>query len=450
MDVTTYVSWEQEITMKKYSTTQWLLCVFNEASTPEEYMINDTAAEIISQFNGQKTVEEVISFLSEKYQESTDSISEKVNSFVYILKTQYGLSLSAHSEPVIKPVIVEKSYPRICSLEITNMCNIKCLHCYGNYGAPEKHNYFTLDQAKNVLDQLVDIGVDIVELTGGDVTVHPNFENILDYALSLEFKRVIILTNGILVNERIAQIAEAHLDKIIFQIDLQSLNDDYLAWFTSRKNTLEKIQNNICMLTSKKIKVRAVTMATLRNLEQIPDIADWAYNHGVMQYAVSTVVSLGRAVSSRNAELYISEIKDAERFSVILQQIIEKYPGFMRLNIDGQNIRHNCGCISSHVVIDSTGNIKLCTMDTLQYFNSSIGNVLEKSIKDIYDQNSEFVSSFADMKAPNKDSNECVECKNKNFCNGCVLRGLISGPTVENCKWIATIPDIVKKRFFNT
>lgn len=198
---TTYPAWEQEIVLKKYSNTQWLLCVYKDYAEPDEYIVNDSAAEIVSLFDGQKTYDEIVEYLSAKYNEETRSLSEKVETFILLLNSEYGLTLSNNSKRTQRPVAIEKSYPKICSLEITNMCNIQCLHCYGNYGAPEKHNYFSTEQASLILDQLIDVGIEIVELTGGDVTVNPNFAEILDYALSKKFKKIIVLTNGVLINE---------------------------------------------------------------------------------------------------------------------------------------------------------------------------------------------------------------------------------------------------------
>lgn len=441
-----YPAWEQKITLKKYSNHQWVVCIHHDSIEPSEYIINDSAAEIISLFDGKTTYNEIIEHLSLKYHEEARDISEKVDSFIMLIGKDYDLHLAYDDQKRECPVTVEKGYPKVCSLEITNMCNIQCLHCYGSYGAPEKHSYFSIEQANLILEQLDEINIEIVELTGGDVTVNPYFAQILVAALNKKFKKVVVLTNGILLNSEIFEIAERYKDKIIFQIDLHSLNDDYLAWFTGRKNTLNKIMNNICALTSRNVKVRVVTMATLRNMSEIPHIADWAYQHGVIQYAVSTVVGLGRAVSNEDA-LYITDTPDIETFSKLLQAIIEKYPGFMKLNIDGENARNNCGAISSHVVIDSVGNIKLCTMDTLQYFNSSIGNIFNDCLKNIYDQNEDFVFAFANTTAPNMNSDECSGCQNRHFCNGCILRAVIKGSNNPNCKWIASLPAALKNHF---
>lgn len=35
----------------------------------------------------------------------------------------------------------------------------------------------------------------------------------------------------------------------------------------------------------------------------------------------------------------------------------------------------NCGCLSSHVTIAATGDIKICTMDTGEYTGYQWGNV---------------------------------------------------------------------------
>ncbi|MBR3382687.1 MAG: PqqD family peptide modification chaperone [Clostridia bacterium] len=442
-----YLSWKQSISLKKYSDSQWVICIYEKSAEPLEYLINDTAAEIISLFDGTKTYAEAIAFLSKKYGESLDSINEKVSVFLSLLKKEYNLLLieDARKRPI--KINIENMYPRVCSLELTNMCNIRCLHCYGDFGIPDKKATLSFGEAKSILGQLRKIGVDIVELTGGDVTVHPQFHEILYNALSAGFKKVVVLTNGILLNSRVFDLANQFRDRIIFQIDLQSLDDEYIHWFTGAKNTVERIKSNIVELVERGVYVRVVTTATKKNLLELDNIAKWAYEVGAKEYAVTTVVSLGRAISD-NSDLYISEEKDLAVFSEKLQEIVQKYPNFLHLNIDGQNIRHNCGCVSSHVVIDSHGDIKLCTMDNLQYFNSSLGNVLKEDIATIYDYNRELVFSLAEMSAPNKDSSECKDCLDRFYCNGCILRGVIKGTKNDSCRWLERMPVPVKNKFF--
>ena len=76
---------------------------------------------------------------------------------------------------------------------------------------------------------------------------------------------------------------------------------------------------------------------------------------------------------------------------------------------------------ASHVVIDSKGHIKICTMDNLSYCNGSIGNVIQDDIKSIFEKNAELLNILYDESTEKINSAECqgVKCV---ICNGCLLR----------------------------
>ncbi len=85
------------------------------------------------------------------------------------------MNIGMQEEPINVPVnLIEEQtiYPKMGSIEITNRCNVRCRHCYGDFGAV-KTKVMSLDQIKSLLDDLNHIGVKLIELTGGDITVHP-------------------------------------------------------------------------------------------------------------------------------------------------------------------------------------------------------------------------------------------------------------------------------------
>ena len=84
-------------------------------------------------------------------------------------------------------------------LEITDKCNINCNICYSKSGTDESLRHRTLDEIEYMLDQIMlDEGMaDIVQISGGEPTVHPNFFEILDLARTKNIRHLMINTNGI-------------------------------------------------------------------------------------------------------------------------------------------------------------------------------------------------------------------------------------------------------------
>ncbi|HJC49360.1 MAG TPA: PqqD family peptide modification chaperone [Candidatus Anaerostipes avistercoris] len=417
----------------------------------QQYRINETAAEIIKLVNGKNTYDDIVVLLCAKYGEDSVSIKKKLDGFIDTISKQFGLKIITQHEPKERNVAeMNKKVvsPMVASIEITNKCNIRCVHCYGNFGeipceVMDKENI------KKILSDLRKIGVRIIEITGGEATTHPYIEEIMDYALALNFDQVSLLTNGVKISDRLMEILEKNKDKVYVQVDLHSLREDYFSWFTKTPNILEKVKRNIITLAEKRILLRVATILTPKNIDEIDEIADWVHNLGVARYAVSPVVSLGRANDQdRNSQLYL-DANDAIKAEKQLQKIVSKYDNFLNIITSDFDKQINCGCITSHVVINSKGYIKICTMDDMSYCNGCIGNVLEENIEHIFERNAELLNVIYTTKAPKMNSDECRECENAGYCNGCLLRGIIKAKEKkEQCLWYKNIvPQIIKEAF---
>jgi sulfatase maturation enzyme AslB (radical SAM superfamily) len=83
-------------------------------------------------------------------------------------------------------------------LELTQACNLKCLHCF----ASESGSLATLPTGLvfNLLDQMHEAGVLALTVSGGEPAMHPDFAAILQRAAGFRFS-VSLLTNGTLFGD---------------------------------------------------------------------------------------------------------------------------------------------------------------------------------------------------------------------------------------------------------
>ncbi|MBL0086980.1 MAG: radical SAM protein [Ideonella sp.] len=90
-------------------------------------------------------------------------------------------------------------------VEITDHCNLRCPTCYASSG-PERLTHRTLDEVRAMLDAVVasEGEPDVVQLSGGEPTLHPQFFEVLAEARARPIRHLMLNTNGI----RIAQ--DAH------------------------------------------------------------------------------------------------------------------------------------------------------------------------------------------------------------------------------------------------
>jgi uncharacterized radical SAM superfamily Fe-S cluster-containing enzyme len=116
-------------------------------------------------------------------------------------------------------------------LEITSSCNLTCPMCYAASGPGGKH--LSLADCKRQIDRLVEVEgrAEVCQLSGGEPTIHPQFGEILEYALSREIDYVMINTNGIRFarDPALIELATRHKDRLEVYFQLDGLNDDVLV-----------------------------------------------------------------------------------------------------------------------------------------------------------------------------------------------------------------------------
>src|SRR5437016_1930046 len=83
-------------------------------------------------------------------------------------------------------------------IEVTDACNLRCPICYANSG-PERQTHRPLAVVEAMLDAVVanEGEPDIVQISGGEPTIHPDFFAILDAAKRRPIRHLMVNTNGV-------------------------------------------------------------------------------------------------------------------------------------------------------------------------------------------------------------------------------------------------------------
>lgn len=87
-------------------------------------------------------------------------------------------------------------------VEIADACNLRCPVCYASSG-PDRPHYRALDQIERMLDAVVanEGHPDVVQISGGEPTIHPNFFKVLDLAKARPIRHLMVNTNGLKIAE---------------------------------------------------------------------------------------------------------------------------------------------------------------------------------------------------------------------------------------------------------
>lgn len=90
-----------------------------------------------------------------------------------------------------EPVSIQESavdVPSFLELEITGICQLKCVHCYAESGPNGGRGVMTTDDWEQVIDQAAAIGVKMVQFIGGEPTLDPDLPRLIRHAFSRGLK----------------------------------------------------------------------------------------------------------------------------------------------------------------------------------------------------------------------------------------------------------------------
>ncbi len=164
-------------------------------------------------------------------------------------------------------------------IEITDRCNLTCPTCYAG-SSPTHGRHRTFEEVKTMLDTIVENEKepDVVQISGGEPTLHPQFFEILDYAKSLPIKHLMLNTNGIEIAKNIEFVSRLKTYSPDFEIYLQfdSFKED--ALMSLRGAHLNKIREK-AIENLNELNLSTTLVVTLQkglNDDEIGKIIDYA------------------------------------------------------------------------------------------------------------------------------------------------------------------------------
>ena len=102
---------------------------------------------------------------------------------------------------------------------LTDVCNCSCGHClFGGRRGPVR----SLSRAaiEALVDEAYDLGARLICFTGGEPSTYPDFAGLIEGTLRREDLRVAVLTNAMLLPDRIRDLASLDRDRMHFQVSL--------------------------------------------------------------------------------------------------------------------------------------------------------------------------------------------------------------------------------------
>ncbi|UCD04169.1 MAG: radical SAM protein [Candidatus Woesearchaeota archaeon] len=334
--------------------------------------------------------------------------------------------------------------PFLIVWNFTNICNLKCKHCYQDAGKKAKDE-LTLEQQFRVIDNLSDWGVTVIAFSGGEPLAHPDFFKLAEYTAKKGIA-VAIATNGTLITEEVAK-KLADLGETYAEVSFDSLDPKEHNKFRGLESAWELTVEGIKNLVEAGVYTCMATFIHKNNYKQIPEFVEFAKNLGAQFWAMFEYKPAGRAKDlkidmnpeereealSILAEVTLEEMKNkkgdkpftipystAPQFGRKMREIsrgeysVGGHYGFLINMPKLLEFVGGCGAGRAYVALQPNGNITPCVYMP----NLVIGNVLKDNLNYLWDTN-EILKALRDR---DKYKGHCSKCEDKYICGGCRAR----------------------------
>ena len=221
-----------------------------------------------------------------------------------------GAQLSDLKDHLLLELPVKEGFyldtPPLVWLELTKRCNLRCEHCYID-GGLARPNELSSHQIHAIIDELADMGVWAIAVTGGEPTLHPDFSDFVHHARRRGLL-VGIATNGMFLNQELLD--SLPKDGVVISV---SLDDLHIAGGRSDAE-FRSASRAILRAQAMGFPTNIMTNTHRRNVGKLAGMVEWAEKHGVSVRSVP-FSPLGRGKSAaKDLENTVDDVQEAAKF----------------------------------------------------------------------------------------------------------------------------------------
>lgn len=436
----------REETWKRYLISSRYLCIYQkehfakviDKETWNEVEISSDLFNILKKCDGR---------LHKFYPEELEIINILIKQGIVTYADEVSKDFNQHQIKESKDILPRPIEGAIA--HVTGRCNLNCKHCY--FSPHRTSEELSTEEWKKVFEQLYEMGVYKVEITGGEPLIRKDIIQICETLKEYEFLTTII-TNATLLDEHFLEnLVDSGVSA--FGVSLDCATPKTFTDFRG-EDYFFKVINNLKMIRdyrdSGKLSYFCVsTMLTRKTAKELFDL----YQILKSEIKPDTWV-IERPYASGNYKKYIAEydipvVESAPILHKLLLQIRRDKPNFpYRIHLDKYYTYLNperyshidfskvyapysvedwaCGRHFQHLYILPNGDIVWC--DYKEVCPNPIGNVRNESISEIWRKSEEIKKG---MKLKNF---VCKNCKYVRYCGGgCRFIPITRGEGIQGC-----------------
>jgi radical SAM protein with 4Fe4S-binding SPASM domain len=304
---------------------------------------------------------------------------------------------------VIAELARDPDTPLTAMIEIADRCNEVCVHCYQVQG---QKGELETDDWRAILDELAEMGVLFLTISGGEATLRKDFLDIVRYARKKRFA-VKVYTNGLTMTRELAnELGRLAVQEV--QISLYSHRAEAHDAVTRVPGSFEKTVAGAKHLLEAGVGVLLKSPLMVANVDEVDEYVDFVTSLGA-DYTLDPHLD-PREDGDRSPEQLRIDREEYLR--------IKRHPALSRpdpTRSEGEAPAraldaHPCGACSGNVHIEANGEIRPCTMLTVP-----VGHALE-GVRDAYEghESARFIRSLTWG-----DLHGCRDCDLRHYCERC-------------------------------
>ncbi len=209
-------------------------------------------------------------------------------------------------------------------LQLTPLCNLSCKMCYAKMTSTDVKmtgsHVMRFDEWKWYIDQLAEMGTTTLNFTGGECMVHPDFEQIYNYAYDLGFG-IVLLTNGSLLTDRLFQLF-CEKPPNSFSITVYGGSSDTYGRLCGNSKAHHAVYSNIDRIIEKRFNLLVKYTVTSENIADLPEVYEYFKQKGIKLKYQHSLMQFNKADSNTIYKMTVDEEKLAKAEDIINKEHI--------------------------------------------------------------------------------------------------------------------------------
>jgi len=301
------------------------------------------------------------------------------------------------------------------TIEITQRCNNRCVHCYNNLPLNDqaaRQCELTYAEHCEILDEITGAGCLWVLFTGGEIFLRKDFLDIYSYA-----KRngllISLFTNGTLITPAIADYL-VEWRPFSIEITLYGRSQQTYEQITGIPGSFERCMRGIRLLKERDLPLKLKTMALTLNKHEIWEMKRFVEQELGLEFKFDAILNPRYDCSQSPLEVRLTpaevvelDLKDPDRITE-WKEFCDKFNGH-QLSAEPAEMIWRCGGGQNSFAIDPCGKLRMCILSFSDSYDLRQGSFQEGWEKFLYQIRQRKITR----------QTKCVSCKISDMCGIC-------------------------------